>query len=114
MRRNLVNTIKHQVVLHDHKPESIAPVPRIVLDDSVGVHLDPKVEQDESPTEYPTEDVHGDRMIGRKMEVGPSEAGVRDKVAKECQRLLRQRERTTHLRSTTSTNWRNINHALNS
>ena len=68
-------------MLHDHEPECVSPIPRIIFDDTVSVHFDPEVEKDERPAKDPAEDVHRDRMVGREMEVGPGEARVCHKVA---------------------------------
>jgi hypothetical protein len=63
-------------MLHDHHPECISPVPSVILDDSVGVNLDPEVEGDKRPAKDPSEDVHHDRVIGGEIEVGPCEQRV--------------------------------------
>lgn len=47
MGGNFVYTVKDEVVLHDHEPESISPVPGVVLDHPVSVHFNPEVEHDE-------------------------------------------------------------------
>lgn len=76
MRGNLVDTVKDEVMLHDHHPERVTPVPSIVLDDSMGINLDPEIEDDERPAEHPSEDVHEDRVVGREMQIGPGEKRV--------------------------------------
>lgn len=81
MWSNFVYPIKYQIILHDHEPERIAPVPSVILDHAMGVNLDPEVEDDQTPAEYPAEDVHWDRVIGWKVKIGPSETRVGDKVA---------------------------------
>lgn len=68
-------------MLHYHEPERVSPVPRIVFDNSMRIHLDPEVEGDERPAEDPAEDVHDSRVVFGEVEVGPSETGVRYKVA---------------------------------
>jgi len=80
MRSNLIYPIKDEVMLHDHHPECVSPVPSVILDDSVSVDLDPEVEGDQGPAKDPSEDMHHDRMIGREIEVRPSKQGVGDKV----------------------------------
>jgi hypothetical protein len=41
MRGDLVDPVEYQVVLHDHHPKCVSPVPCIVLDDPMSVDLDP-------------------------------------------------------------------------
>jgi hypothetical protein len=41
MRGDLVDPVEYQVVLHDHHPKCVSPIPCIVLDDPMSVDLDP-------------------------------------------------------------------------
>lgn len=68
-------------MLHDHKPERISPIPGVIFDNPMGVHLDPEIEEDERPAKDPSEDVHSGRVTRGEMEIGPGEARIRDKVA---------------------------------
>jgi hypothetical protein len=66
---NFVHPVEDKVILEDHHPESVPPVPCIVFDYSVSVDLDPEVESDERPAECPAEDVGENGMVGGKVEV---------------------------------------------
>lgn len=95
MRCDLINSIKHQFFLLDDQPKRIPPVPSVILDDSVSVDLDPEVEEDERPTNYPAGDVEEETVVGWDVEVGDGEEGVRDEVAdtlQQAQRRLREKE----------------------
>ena len=87
MRGDLVHAIEHQIMLHDHQPECVSPIPCIVLDYTMSIHFDPEIEDDEYPSKDPAKDMGDGRVASRGMEVCPSEAGIRDKVA---DRALRQ------------------------
>jgi hypothetical protein len=73
MRRNLIDSVKDQIMLHDHHPECISPIPSVILDNSMSVNLDPEVEGDQRPAKDPSEDVHEHGMIRREVKVGPGE-----------------------------------------
>lgn len=81
MRGNLVHAVKDEVVLHDHEPEGVSPIPGIVLDDAMGVHLNPEVEHNQGPAKHPAEDVCQDALVGWEVEVGPRKERVGGKVA---------------------------------
>src|SRR5258708_33073235 len=61
--------------------EAVAPVPAIVLDDVVGLGLDPPVERDEGETRDPSCDVDGLGGTLRDAEERKCEHAIRDKVA---------------------------------
>ncbi len=67
MRCDLIYPVKNQVVLHDDQEECIAPVPGVVFDDSVCIHLDPQVKKYKGPAEDPAKDVHEYGVIGREV-----------------------------------------------
>ena len=73
MRSNFVYPIKDKIMLHDHHPEGVSPVPSVIFDDSVGINLDPEVEGDQRPSEDPPEDVHEHRVVGWEIEIRPGE-----------------------------------------
>ena len=58
MRSNLVDSIKHQIVLGHQHPKGVTPVPCVILDDSMGIDLDPEIEEDQGPSKHPSKEMH--------------------------------------------------------
>jgi hypothetical protein len=55
MGRNLIHPIKDKIMLHDHHPESVSPVPSVIFHDSMGINtdwLDGKLRFDQANNEY--------------------------------------------------------------
>jgi hypothetical protein len=80
MRSNLIHPIKDKIMLHDHHPESVSPVPSVIFHDSMGINLDPEVEGDQRPSEDPSENVHQYRLVGWEIEVRPGKQRVRKEI----------------------------------
>lgn len=99
MRSYFVHTIENQVVLHDHHPECVSPVPSVILDDPMSIDFDPKIEGDQRPTKGPSEDVHEYGVVCREIKVRPGEKGVGYKVTEGVSFLARKLSLTQSLTS---------------
>lgn len=60
MRGEIVDAVKDELLVEDRLVKGITPVPGIVLDDAMGINLDPEVEKDERGTADPAEEVPPD------------------------------------------------------
>ena len=78
MRGHLEHAIKDEAAASE---EAIAPIPPIILNDMVGLSLDPPIERDQHEAGDPTGDVDSLRESIGNTEAREGEHAVRDEVA---------------------------------
>ena len=81
IRRHLVYTVKHKTL--QAQKEAVAPVPRIVLDDSMGIHLDPYIEYDQQQAHDPAHDKDQHAVRTDTMHVRETKERVCSKVVQQ-------------------------------
>lgn len=83
MRSKLEDSVECQVLVNE--VEEVTPVPRKVLDNSMGVKLDPEIEADESHATDPTRRCHDEHFVFRATAARKGKEAVRCKVRHQNQ-----------------------------
>ena len=78
MRCHLKHAVEDQAAA---SKEAVAPIPPVILDDVMGLRLDPPIERDEREAGHPAHDVDGLRETVRDAEARKGEHAVRDEIA---------------------------------
>ena len=96
MIAHLENSVKDEI-LHTRE-ERISPIPSVVLDDSMGINLDPEVEQHERSPADPSKNMEDEGMTGRELQQGKGEETVGEEVVEEDD-IDEMTEHDPHLRT---------------
>jgi len=101
MRCHLEHAVKDEAAASE---EAVAPIPPVILDDVVGLGLDPPIEGDEGEACHPTRDVDGLGETVGNTEAREGEHAVRDEVAAgNPSGFARQEKKEAYFRSMIST-----------